>query len=144
MLAATHALTGAMIAAWSPTPAIGIAVAILSHPILDCVPHWDLRTRHIRRSKALVVASSLVDALLGFALGFFLMGNAVPAERLLLTMIAAQLPDWLEAPYLVMDWKFPPFSWVKVFQHRLHWKLPFPDGLYTQLILIFLLLLLTK
>lgn len=144
MLATTHAITGSVIAMISPSPLVAYLAAILSHPILDLIPHWDLMTRHVKRSQRLVIVSSFVDAAAGFSLGFILFGGEISPFRLLGTMFAAQLPDWIEAPYVVFGWKFPPFSWVKAFQHRFHRKLPYPDGLYTQLILIFLLLLLSK
>ncbi|MCH7951439.1 hypothetical protein IH980_01700 [Patescibacteria group bacterium] len=144
MLAATHAITGAVIAKLAPTPSLGYAAALLSHPILDSIPHWDMMTRHSKRSRDRVITFSLLDAITGFGLGFVVAQGSVPPLQLLLTMVVAQLPDWLEAPYVVFGWKFPPFSWVKAFQHHVHRKLPFPDGLFTQLILIFLLLLITR
>lgn len=144
MLAATHAITGAVIAKVSPSPSLGYVLALLSHPLLDLIPHWDMRTRHSKRPRDSVIFYSLIDAFVGFALGFLLVKNAVPWEQLFLTMFVSQLPDWLEAPYVVFNWKFPPFSWIKAFQHLVHNKLSFPDGLYTQLILIFLLLLITR
>ena len=144
MLAATHAITGAIIAKVTPDPILGYALALASHPLLDYLPHWDLRTRHSRRPLQHTVVISLVDAGIGFFLGFLIAGNSIPPLRLLTTMFVAQLPDWLEAPYVVFGWKFPPFSWIKSLQHTIHKKLPFPDGIYTQLILIFLLLLLSK
>lgn len=143
MLAASHAITGAVIAKLAPTPTIGYIVAFISHPILDSIPHWDLMTRHNNRSKKRIVIYSLFDASVGFILGLLLFKTAIPPFQLLLTMAAAQLLDWLEAPYIVFNWKFPPFSWVKLFQHKIHHKLSFPDGLLTQLILIFFLLLIS-
>lgn len=144
MLAATHAITGAALARLAPSPATGYLLALLSHPLLDYIPHWDMRTRHTKRPISLVVCLSLIDAFLGFLLGFALFKNKVPATQLFITMLIAQIPDWLEAPYAVLNWKFPPFSWVKAFQHLVHRKMPFPDGLFTQLILIFLVLLIAK
>jgi hypothetical protein len=144
MLATTHSITGAVIAKLSPSPSLGYAAALLSHPILDFIPHWDLMTRHAKRTKDRIIIFSLVDALAGLTLGFLLFKEVVPSFQLFFTIAAAQLPDWLEAPYHVFNWKFPPFSWVKEFQHRVHHKLPYPDGLFTQLIVIFALLLLAK
>ncbi len=144
MLAATHAITGAIIAKVAPTPMAGYAIALLSHPLLDLIPHWDLRTRHNHRSREKIIIYSLLDAALGFALGFWITAGLVPPLILITTMFVAQLLDWLEAPYMILKWKFPPFSWVKTFQHYVHTKLPFPDGLLVQFILVFFLLLVTK
>lgn len=144
MLVTTHSITGAVIAKLTPSPVLGYAVALLSHPVLDYIPHWDLKTRFTKRPINRVILYSLLDVFAGFGLGFLLVRDTVPATQLLLTMFAAQLPDWFEAPYVVFGWKFPPFSWVKSFQHKVHHKLPFPDGLFTQLILIFSLLLISR
>ncbi len=144
MLAATHAITGAALAKISPYPTMGYFLALLSHPLLDYIPHWDLRTRHSNRTKSQVIIFSLIDAFLGFAIGIILFGKSVPLYQLVLTMLLAQLPDWLEAPYTIFNWKFPPFSWIKSFQHQIHNKLPFPDGLFTQLIVIFFFLLISS
>jgi len=144
MLAATHALTGAVIAKISPSPILGIFFAFLSHPLLDLIPHWDLRTRHNHHSRERVIIYSLIDAGFGFTMGFWIMHKQVQPLILLATMFAAQLLDWLEAPYMILRWKFPPFSWVKTFQHYVHQKLTFPDGLLVQIILVFFLLLITK
>lgn len=144
MLATTHSLTGAVIAKLAPTPTLGYAAALLSHPILDYIPHWDMRTRHTKRPMNHIVIFSLIDAVVGLSLGFLLMKAVVPPTQLFFTMAFAQLPDWIEAPYLVFGWKFPPFSWIRSFQHKVHNKLPFPDGFLSQLILIFFLLLITK
>lgn len=144
MLALTHALTGAALAKLAPTPESGLLMAVFSHPLLDYLPHWDLRTRHTRQPVKYVVIISLADALIGFFLGWLLFRNSVPFWQLSLTMFAAQLPDWLEAPYTVFHWHFPPFSTVKRFQHLIHHKIKFPEGLYTQLIVIFFFLLLSR
>jgi hypothetical protein len=143
MLAATHAIAGAALLKISPNPFSGYLLALLSHPILDFIPHWDMKTRHVIRPKKFIIFYSMVDASIGFFLGFLLFSNSIPPMQLALAMFLAQLPDWLEAPYSVLDFKFPPFSWIKSFQHRVHNKLAFPNGLLTQFILIFLLLLLS-
>jgi len=143
MLALSHALTGALIAS-KTTPVVGYSLAIISHPLLDLFPHWDFNTRcNDDRSVIKTIALSLADASIGFGLGILLYNSQVPLDQLLTTMFLAQLPDWLEAPYHVFKWKFPPFTWVKKFQHMMHWKLQAPWGILTQLtylgIILFLL-----
>jgi len=41
MTLTAHALVGAALAASFSNPAIGIPLAVISHPILDMIPHWD-------------------------------------------------------------------------------------------------------
>lgn len=133
MLAASHALAGAAIAAVTPSPTAGFIIALLSHPLLDFIPHWDLYTRYTRRSKFNLIALSLTDAALGILPGIWLFRHLVPLPQLLLTMLLAQAPDWLEAPYHLFNWHFPPFSTIKRLQHLWHHKLGLPWGLITQI-----------
>ncbi|OGY17725.1 MAG: hypothetical protein A2784_01195 [Candidatus Chisholmbacteria bacterium RIFCSPHIGHO2_01_FULL_48_12] len=133
MLAASHALFGAAIATAAPTPAAGFIIALLSHPLLDFVPHWDLHTRYTHRSRLKLIALSLTDATLGILPGIWLFGHLVPLPILIATMLIAQAPDWLEAPYHLLQWHFPPFSTVKHLQHLWHHKLGLPWGLITQI-----------
>src|SRR3989344_5320144 len=135
MLAASHAIAGAIIATHAPTPVTGFIIALLSHPILDFVPHWDFNTRYGKRSKFKTIAISLFDASLGIIPGMLLFPQ-VPLLILLPTMLFAQGPDWLEAPYHVFDWHFPPFSTIKRLQHLWHNKLGLPWGLVIQIIFL--------
>ncbi len=142
MLAASHAIIGAVIAAKVPDPTLRYSLAIFSHPLLDIFPHWDFNNRRngdINVPKT--IFKSLFDAGIGYAFGFAIFGRQVPALTLFLTMFLAQLPDWIEAPYHIFNWKFPPFSWMRQWQHLCHWKLAFPWGFFTQLTLLLALLL---
>jgi hypothetical protein len=141
MLAASHALTGAAIAAASPNPITGIFLALLSHPLLDLIPHWDLNSRDNGKKPLDLLLFCSTDVAVGFSLGFLIFGQKVLPGILLITMLAAQLPDWLEAPYHLFHWRFPPFSTVKNIQHQLHSKLDLPWGLLTQIALLGIILL---
>jgi len=138
MLALSHAVTGAAIASQTTAnPLLGYTLAVLSHPLLDLFPHWDFNTRHNGdRSVTKIIALSLTDASIGFLLGFLFFGSSVDPKILLTTMFLAQLPDWLEAPYHVFNWHFPPFTWIKKLQHLLHLKLAAPWGIFTQIAFI--------
>src|SRR3989344_2208802 len=133
MLAASHALAGAAIAAATPSSTAGFIIALLSHPLLDFIPHWDLHTRYTRRSRFKLIILSLTDAALGILPGVWLFRHLVPLPQLILTMLIAQAPDWLEAPYHLFNWHFPPFSTVKRLPHLWHHKLGRPWGLITKI-----------
>lgn len=137
MLAATHAITGGLIAAVAANPTTAIVAAVISHPLLDLFPHWDLNTRKdTQRSTAQVIALSLADASIGFLIGWLLFGSLVDLTVLLAAMFAAQIFDWAEAPYKVFNWRFPPFSTVKKFQHHCHTKLEWPWGFLPQIAIL--------
>lgn len=132
MLEVSHALIGASLAKLVPNPILGLPLALITHFLGDLVPHWDMHTRHVVRSKTKTIIFSLADAGLGYTLGFIFFGASVPMPYLVTMMFAAQLPDWIEAPYHIFGWSFPPFSSIKKFQSRIHNKLDLPWGLIWQ------------
>lgn len=136
MLDASHALIGASLAKLVPNPAWGLPLNLLLHFAGDLVPHWDLRTRHVIRTKLQTIAISLGDAFAGYALGWWLFNDSVPLPYLALMMFTSQLPDWLEAPYHIFGWNFPPFSSIKKLQSRLHHKQDLPWGLVWQSLIV--------
>ena len=98
MTATAHALIGASIAAKVANPYLAIPLAILSHFLLDLVPHWDEGTNHREKSLAKIKLEATLDVLLGFTLAFLIFRNFIDPVYLFVMVIAAQLPDWLEAP----------------------------------------------
>ena len=139
MLVSSHALIGASLAQLVPNPILGYPLALGFHFLADLVPHWDFRTRQSQRSKLNTVVISLSDAAIGFWLGFIIFKTTVPLTYLFLMMFAAQLPDWLEGPYHIFDWNFPPFSSIKKLQSKLHRKLDLPWGLIWQVLIVVLI-----
>lgn len=136
MLDASHALIGASIAKLIPNPYLGIPINLCLHFLADLFPHWDLRTRKAQRSHLKTIVVSLSDAFIGYLLGYLIFAPTVPIPYLLMMMFVSQLPDWLEAPYLIFDWNFPPFSSIKHLQSRLHHKLDLPWGLVSQILVV--------
>ncbi len=64
MTATNHALTGALIGLWSGRPLVAVPVALLSHFLLDMIPHFGPRTNspkwlRTRRFKALLFVDFL-------------------------------------------------------------------------------------
>jgi hypothetical protein len=135
MLDASHALIGASLAKLIPNPYLGLPLSLISHFLTDLIPHWDLHTRSEPRPKTQLIMFSLCDAGLGYLLGYLLFPQ-VSFYYLMSMMFVAQLPDWLEAPFHVFHWHFPPFSSIKKLQSRLHCKLGLPWGLITQVLTI--------
>ncbi|MBU0619037.1 hypothetical protein KKD62_02255 [Patescibacteria group bacterium] len=144
MLNLSHAVIGASIAASFPNPTIGLVLAYLSHHLADLIPHWDFNTRHNGFSKIKTLAISLVDAFEGLLLGWLLFKDRVDPGYLLAAMLMAQGPDWLEGPYRIFGWHFPPFSWIKKLQSFFHRKLDLPWGLLTQIGVVLLIALASR
>jgi len=144
MLEISHALIGASLAKLIPNPYLGLPLSLASHFIADLIPHWDLHTRDNHRKKSHLIIFSLADATLGFSLGYLLFAPSVPFWYLIIMIFTAQLPDWLESPYYILDWHFPPFSTIKKLQSKLHHKLDFPWGLISQILAVLLFILLAR
>lgn len=136
MVATAHALIGAAIATKAGNPSLGLIYAFFSHFILDLTPHWDEGLGWQKKTKIRLWVEAGIDIIASFALTYFFFHNLLDTNYLFLIIIAAQLPDWLEAPYLFLDWKFPPFSWIRDFQHKVQWRLDLPWGAITQLVVV--------
>lgn len=132
MTATAHALIGGAIAAAIPEPAIGLPLAFISHPIADMIPHWDLGWGWRKKLKSTLFLESAFDLTLGIVLAFLIFGSGVNSYYLLGAIFAAELLDILQAPYWLLNWRFPPFSWVYKIQHSMQGKAKLPWGILTQ------------
>ena len=138
MLSASHAVIGASLAKLIPNPYFGFPLSLVSHFLGDLFPHWDFRTRKTKHSKLTTITLSLSDAFVGYAIGYLIFPS-IPLWYLFSMMFVAQLPDWLESPYHIFDWNFPPFSSIKKLQSKLHYKLDLPWGLILQILAVALI-----
>lgn len=141
MTATSHALIGASIAAVISNPVIAIPLAIISHFGADLIPHWDAGTNRRKKTISRLRIEASFDVLLGFALAFLIFGYFVNPLYLFVMVIAAQLPDWLEAPSSKFGFKIPPFSWVEWLGHKLQNRMQLPWGLVTQVVVVSLIVL---
>lgn len=140
MTATAHALIGASLAVKITNPTLGIPLAIISHFIADLIPHWDAGTNHQQKSRQKLIFEATIDVLFGAAAVFVLFRNLVDPAYLFIMVIAAQLPDWLEAPSWMFCITIPPFSWMDWLGHKLQSRLQLPWGLVTQIVVVGLLL----
>src|SRR3989344_4372315 len=134
MTATAHALIGASIAVTINNPYIGIPLAVLSHFGADLIPHWDAGTNRRKKTLNRLRFESTVDVLLGFIMAFGLFGNLVNPLYLFVMILAAQSPDWLEAPASKFSIEIPPFTWARWVGHRLQSRMQLPWGLGIQLV----------
>ena len=134
MTATTHALVGGIIAATVPNPALGLSLALISHPILDIIPHWDFGWGWRKKSKSKLLIESSLDLLFGIVVSFVLFGQHVALWYFLAAVILSEIWDLLEAPYWFFQWKFFPFGFIYKFQSGLQGKLKLPGGVITQLV----------
>jgi len=136
MTATAHSLVGASIGSLLPNPYLAILTAISSNFLMDLVPHWDTGTDWRKRAKIKTIFLTGLDVFLGLVLSFLFFAQRINPSYLLVLIFAATLPDYLEAPYLFLDWNFPPFSWFYRLQSKFHNKNVLPWGLVTQILIV--------
>lgn len=147
MTATSHAIVAGAIAAKFPEyPGLASVLAISSHYIMDCVPHWDFGTNWRFRSKKMTGILAISDTLLAFTVAYFLYGGKVGLSPLTTVIIFSLLPDWLETPWYIFfasqkkhepathasKWEQLVFKLYKL-QNGFHTKAQFPFGLITQI-----------
>ena len=156
MTATAHALVAGAIVRAVPNPYLAIPLAITSHFIMDAVPHWDIGTDWRTRSKLATGALAIGETLLGITVAYFLFRGKVETPLLLSTIIASELPDWLEAPWYIFFatkkkqevgkkagfWKRLSYR-IYNRENSMHAKAGLPFGIITQVVtvLFFLVLL---
>src|SRR3989344_1937165 len=142
MTATAHALIGASLATIIANPYLGIPIAVLSHFIADLIPQWDAGTNHRNKSMTRLKVEAALDVLLGFALVLILFRNFAQTNPVYLfsMVIAAQLPDWLEAPSWMFNMKIPPFTYMEAIGHKIQTRMQLPWGLVTQIVVVGIIL----
>lgn len=148
MTATGHALVGASIATQIPNPWISLPLSFLSHFIIDKIPHWDAMTNKHNKTKRQIYTQTAIDIILGYFLVIIIFWGIFKVSDPVLVMLSAftaQLPDFLEAPYLVLNSKAFPFYQNYKIQKWIHdvWfnsRLNPPWGIVTQAAVVALFL----
>ena len=135
MVLSSHAVIGAAIAQVVPAnPALGFGLAIISHFILDMIPHWDYPLSSLEKptdgnklnqrfklSPALVAdfMKTGADLLIGsiLALVIFYPVNKAAAWALLAGVTGAVLPDFLQFVFLPSIWNLDKGSQIHGCKH---------------------------
>lgn len=142
MTAISHALIGASIAAKVSSPLAAGSIAFGTHFLCDIVPHWDFGTNWRLRPKIVTGALAIAETLIALIGGYFLFTSLVPNQMTLaIAIVASLLPDWLEAPYYIFPKAPRIFYHLYKIQSRLHSRMQAPAGIYTQIIVVGLFLI---
>jgi hypothetical protein len=135
MRAINHTVTGAIIGAAVVNPWVALPAALLSHLILDVIPHYD--DKRVSHSSVRFKLELLVDAALSAA---FLLSLALlqPAHWPLLAAcgVLGAAPDLWWFPYWVMELKTgkaPVFDRVGKFLGRIQWSQT-PPGIIVEVV----------
>lgn len=138
MTSITHVIIGASVAAKTNNPYIAASVALGLHFVADLIPHWDLGTNHRKRPKWVTGSLAIAETLIALTIGFFVFLPYVSSTVVLaVAIIFSLLPDWLEAPYHILNPHAPKFFYYLYKpQSILHSRAQLPWGLVTQLVTI--------
>ncbi len=133
MVATAHAIVGGAIVSSVPDPVLGLAIATLSHPVLDMVPHWDLGRNWTKKNKLTLAIQSLADLFLGFIATYLIFYNSnIPVWYFWSAVFLSTGWDVATGPYMLFKWRFPPFSWLYKFQSRIQSDTDFKTGMLIQ------------
>lgn len=160
MTATAHAIVGGLIATQFPhAPFLAFGLSVVSHVIMDCIPHWDVGTNWEKRSKSQTGILAILETLFGLSFGTFLFWQHTPALTLFSGIVGAEILDWLEAPWFIFFGnqtnnvmgnhpsslqKFF-FSVYKIQEDWFHKRAQAPFGIITQIVTVgFFYLLLAK
>lgn len=101
MMATAHGVVGAAIMNAVPDPIVASGLILVSHYILDLMPHWDFGTDWKKRSKTVTGILALGDTLFAFLLAWLLFHTQLPLFAIIFSVSLSNLPDWLIAPYFM-------------------------------------------
>lgn len=146
MLVTTHAIVGGLIATKIPQPFISLPLILVVHFLTDRIPHWDVGTRWRQRCRPRLqlFIYGWLDLVGAIGLSWLIFQRQMPFNPLLwLGVFISLLPDFLELPSLFFDFRPWPLNKIEKFHSRLlHRSKDFPAGLWPQLIILALILLL--
>lgn len=144
MTATAHALVGGAIAASIPDPALSLPLIAISHPLMDLIPHWDVGFNWRKTPKLRLFRDCVIDFSLGLVLSYLLFGQHISLWYFLAAIFVSEMWDIFEAPYWFFKWRFPPFSWIYEFGHRIQSKARPPFGIITQIATVVVVMILLQ
>lgn len=147
MLELVHAATGGIIAYKIGSPLVSLPLALLSHAVLDLLPHWNPSLTKEKKKSGKISSKTILiiffDCLIGLILGLKIASLALPDTKKAIIVVfgclAGILPDLIEAPYFFLNKNFPLLKGLISFQSKHQWNVPFVFGVSSQILLLILL-----
>ena len=133
MVIVPHMLAGAAIGAHSPNVWAAFCFGLLSHYLLDSLPHWEYLDS-IKISKFKHLAKILIDLIIAIIIVLIV---AWPLKIIIIFgIMGALLPDFIE--FLYINYKIKLLRPLSLFHHKVHYykKIPFLKGSIFQVIII--------
>jgi hypothetical protein len=120
MTATNHILTGALIGGVVHKPLIALPLALISHFLLDILPHYG-DTRHDRLIfKRVLIADSILSFV---SLVWILLSGLSHAILMIACAVVAASPDMFWLPYFVAELKgqIKPLGWFSRIAKKIQW-----------------------
>ena len=140
MLETPHALVGMVIAAAIPNPLVSLPLALLSHFVVDMLPHWNWEPD----TRPLSLLGIILDLILLEILTVYFVAHSSQPLTLATGSFLAILPDLLEAPHIFFGFHNKYLQKLYDFQKSIQNKATVVPGILTQLLLSALCLLILK
>lgn len=132
MIAAAHVLVGGAIASSTKDPTLGLTLTLISHPLMDLVPHWDFAYNWRNKPKVKLFMESVIDFGSGLIISYILFGRFISLWYFLAASFLSVIWDIAEAPHWFLKNNTPPFNWIYAVQSRMHSRTKLPFGIITQ------------
>ena len=120
MTATNHILTGALIGGLIQKPLVALPLALVSHYVLDVLPHYGDE----KGSRLVFRRVVLVDSILSFlALVWLLLSGLSSAILMVACAIVAASPDLFWLPYFIAELKghVKPYGRYSRIAHNIQW-----------------------
>jgi len=121
MLFGTHLLMGATIGTLVPETGSASGLAVLSHYVLDHIPHWNYLPRY--RSRWEDTWKMALEPLITVPLFLLLAWYFGWGIRILIPAFAATVPDLIEGAQFLLRTRL--LRWHSRWHHWGHWHAPF-------------------
>ncbi|MEK7497201.1 MAG: hypothetical protein AAB657_04885 [Patescibacteria group bacterium] len=147
MYLTVHAAAGLTLAAYTASPSLAFALGLISHFVLDFIPHGDehLAATHFTRERVMkrLLGAALLDGIVLIIFGLIYIATTPiynPAP-LIAGVAGALAPDVLLAITMITNAKW--LEWYKKFHHSIHnlpgHKLTWVQGMFVQ-VMVFIAL----
>lgn len=125
MVGVNHVATGVLVAVAIDKPVLALALAFLSHFVIDAIPHWNYKIANNPAYRQLAMAMDLTFSL---SLLMILSVSLDASTRLVIACgFLALLPDAMWLPHILQGKKAPknrnnPLHWLRKFHGWLQWS----------------------
>jgi len=149
MLSITHGLTGAFIATKIENPLISIPLILAAHYLQDYIPHFDTGTgitKHLKTKRTAFLQELFLDFPLSIVSVYFFFTQYQGLTLLpWLGWFVALCPDFIEFPFLFLNWRFFPIKELAKVHALVHRSIQNKFlGLLPQIIIVILIYLFSR